>query len=426
MSKPSFVISCPFDTYSGYGARARDIAKAIIESDKYEVKLLNQRWGDTATGFCEESDKFKFLLDHKIDTMQQFGRQPDIWMQITIPNEFQIVGKYNIGCTAGIESTGCDSTWIEGLNRMNENWVSSEHSKKVFESAKFEQRDRNTNAIMGTIKLEKPVSVVFEGVDLDVYKFVPNEDIKLDLSDIKESFCFLFVGHWMGGSLGHDRKNVGLLVKYFFDTFKNKKNPPALILKASTGRDSYMSRESIIDRIFQIKSIYKGDVLPNVYVFNGNLSNDEVNELYNHPKVKAMISLTKGEGYGRPLAEFCLSKKPMIASGWSGHMDFLSPIFSTLIPGNLENVDASAANQWLKAETQWFQVSTKHTINAMKEVHSNYKNFLEPAKRQAHQIKTNFSYDKMKELVIEILDKNVPEFPTQVELVLPSLQTPKL
>jgi hypothetical protein len=426
MSKPSFVISCPFDTYSGYGARARDIAKAIIESDKYEVKLLNQRWGDTATGFCEESDKFKFLLDHKIDTMQQFGRQPDIWMQITIPNEFQAVGKYNIGCTAGIESTGCDSTWIEGLNRMNENWVSSEHSKKVFESAKFEQRDRNTNAIMGTIQLEKPMSVVFEGVDLDVYKFVPNEEIKLDLSAIKESFCFLFVGHWMGGSLGHDRKNVGLLVKYFFDTFKNKKNPPALILKASTGRDSYMSRESIIDRIFQIKSIYKGDVLPNVYVFNGNLSNDEVNELYNHPKVKAMISLTKGEGYGRPLAEFCLSKKPMIASGWSGHMDFLSPIFSTLIPGGLENVDASAANQWLKAETQWFQVSTKHTINAMKEVHSNYKNFLEPAKRQAHQIKTNFSYDKMKELVIEILDKNVPEFPTQVELVLPSLQTPKL
>jgi len=139
-----------------------------------------------------------------------------------------------------------------------------------------------------------------------------------------------------------------------------------------------------------------------------------------------MISLTKGEGYGRPLAEFCLSKKPMIASGWSGHMDFLSPIFSTLIPGNLENVDASAANQWLKAETQWFQASTKHATNAMKEVHSNYKNFLEPAKRQSHQIKTNFSYDKMKELVIEILDKNVPEFATQVELVLPSLQTPKL
>ena len=306
MNKPSFVISCPFQTYSGYGARARDIAKAIIELDKYEVKLLSQRWGDTSTGFCEESDKFRFLLDHKIDSMQQFGKKPDIWMQITIPNEFQIVGKYNIGCTAGIESTGCDLTWIEGLNRMDMNWVSSQHSKKVFVGSKFEQRDRNTNAILGIVALDKPIEVIFEGVDLDVYKYLPNEDVKLDLSEIKESFCFLFVGHWINGSIGHDRKNVGLLVKYFFDTFKNKKNPPALILKVSTGRDSYMSREAILDRIFQIKSIYKGDILPNVYIFNGNLSNDEVNELYNHPKVKAMISLTKGEGYGRPLAEFCL------------------------------------------------------------------------------------------------------------------------
>ena len=426
MNKPSFVISCPFDTYSGYGARARDIAKAIIELDKYEVKLLSQRWGDTSTGFCEESDKFRFLLDHKIDTMQQFGKQPDIWMQITIPNEFQTVGKYNIGCTAGIESTGCDPTWIEGLNRMDMNWVSSQHSRKVFTECKFEQRDRNTNAILGIVALNKPMEVIFEGVDLDVYKYLPKEDIKLDLSEIKESFCFLFVGHWINGSIGHDRKNVGLLVKYFFDTFKNKKNPPALILKVSTGRDSYMSREAILDRIFQIKSIYKGDILPNIYIFNGNLSNEEVNELYNHPKVKAMISLTKGEGYGRPLAEFCMSKKPLIASGWSGHVDFLNPMFTTLLPGGLENVHDSAANQWLKKETQWFQVSSKHAINSMKEMYGNYKNFVEGGRRQSHHIKTNFSYDKMKELVSNALEKNIPEFPTHVDLVLPSLQTPKL
>ena len=47
-----------------------------------------------------------------------------------------------------------------------------------------------------------------------------------------------------------------------------------------------------------------------------------MNELYNHPKVKAMVSMTKGEGYGRPLAEFGLSKKPIIASGWSGQCRF--------------------------------------------------------------------------------------------------------
>ena len=426
MNKPSFVISCPFDTYSGYGARARDIAKAIIELDKYDVKLLNQRWGDTATGFCEQSDNFQFLLDYRIDNMQQLGKQPDIWMQITIPNEFQVVGKYNIGCTAGIESTGCDPTWIEGLNRMDMNWVSSNHSKSVFTQSKFEQRDKQTNQIVNIIENKKPIHVIFEGVDLEVYKHLPSSEVKLDLSQIKESFCFLFVGHWMGGHMGHDRKNVGLLIKYFFDTFKNHPNPPALILKSSTGRDSYMSRETIVDRIFTIKNTYKGDKLPNIYVLNGNLSNKEVNELYNHPKVKSMISLTKGEGYGRPLAEFCLSKKPVIASGWSGHTDFLDPLFTVALPGVLENVHESAANQWLKKETQWFQVSEKHVVNSFKEMFKNYKKFLEPAKRQGFKIKSTFSYGAMRELVSEVLKDNIPEFPSNVELILPPLETPKL
>ena len=102
-------------------------------------------------------------------------------------------------------------------------------------------------------KLEKPIEVVFEGVDTEVYKHLESKDISLDLRKIKESFCFLFVGHWMNGAMGHDRKNVGLTVKYFFDAFKDKKSPPALILKASTGRNSYMSRETLLDRILSIK-----------------------------------------------------------------------------------------------------------------------------------------------------------------------------
>ena len=126
MSKPVFVISGPFDTFSGYGARARDVVKAIIESDKYDVKLLFQKWGDCSWGFIEDNPEWEFLNKHKIPNMNS---KPDIWMQITIPVEFQPVGTYNIGCTAGIESTGCDPAWIVGVNRMNECWVSSEHSK---------------------------------------------------------------------------------------------------------------------------------------------------------------------------------------------------------------------------------------------------------------------------------------------------------
>lgn len=424
MSKPIFYISCPIDTYSGYGARSRDIVKSIIELDKFDIKILPQRWGDTPGGFINDHEEWKFLQSLLIPNIKA---KPDIWMQITIPSEFQPVGKYNIGCTAGIESTGCDASWIEGLNRMDLNWVSSEHSKNVFSKISFEKRNKQTNIVEGKVQLEKPMEVVFEGINLDLYKHLKPSEVNFDLKGVKEAFNFLFVGHWMSGAIGHDRKNVGLMIRYFIDTYKNKKSAPGLILKASSGRNSYIGREQILNKIRKIKKTYPRDTdFPSIYLLNGNLTDKQMNELYNHSKVKAMISMTKGEGYGRPLAEFGLSKKPIIASGWSGQLDFLNPMYTTLLPGNLENVHASAANQWLKAETQWFQVSPKHFINALKSVHQKYKKFTVPAKQQGHHIKTKFSFDNMKELIGEILDKNIPEFPKQVELTLPTMETPKL
>jgi hypothetical protein len=425
MKKPSFYISCPFDTYSGYGARSRDIVKAIIELDKYDVKLLSQRWGNTPFGFTEAHDDWKFLNDLRVQGVAQ-GQKPDIWMQITIPSEFSPVGKFNIGCTAGIESTGCDHKWVEGLNRMDMNWVSSRHSKKVFSEIGFEQRDQQGRVTGHVLKSTKPMHVVFEGANLDVYKYLPANEVTLDLSAIKESFNYLFVGHWMQGDMGHDRKNVGLMVDYFFQTFKNKKSRPGLILKASTGRNSYMSRETLLNNISKIKKNYINDDLPNVYILNGGLDDSQINELYNHPKVKAMVSFTKGEGFGRPLQEFCLSKKPLIVSGWSGHMDFVEPGLAVVLGGQLENVHQSAANQWLKAEYQWFQVNPKQAKDAFKNVFTNYKKYVGPAKKQSHYIKTEFSYDKMKELVDNILDANVPEFATELKLNLPSMDTPSL
>ena len=424
MSKPVFVISSPFDTYSGYGARSRDLIKVLIELDKYDVKLLPQRWGDTPLDFCKDHAEWEYLLKYSIP--MPLKSKPDIWMQITIPPEYQAVGKYNIGCTAGIESTGCDGGWIDGMNRMDMNFVSSNHSKEIFTNAKFEKKDKNTQQNLGILELTKPIEVIFEGVDTNVYKHLPSKDITLDLKQIKESFCFLFVGHWMNGDIGHDRKNVGLMIKYFFDAFKGKKNSPALILKASNGRNSYMSREVILDRILAIKKHYKGVILPNVYLLNGGLSDEEMNQLYNHPKVKAMVSFTKGEGYGRPLAEFGMSKKPIIASGWSGHRDFLSPENTVLLPGNLENVHASAANKWLLKESKWFQVSPKHAIGIFVDVHKKYKTFTERSRKQGHHIKTNFSWENMRDLLTDVLNKNIPDFPKQIELKLPELKLPKL
>jgi len=107
--KPLFVISCPIDTFSGYGARSRDIVKALLKTDKYDIKIVPQRWGITPFGFLKaDNPEHKQILDC---ILKQPGlpKQPDIWMQITVPNEFQPVGKFNIGVTAGIETVMCTS-----------------------------------------------------------------------------------------------------------------------------------------------------------------------------------------------------------------------------------------------------------------------------------------------------------------------------
>ena len=427
MSKPRFVISCPFDTYSGYGARSRDIVKAIIELDKYNVELLSQRWGSTSWGFCKDHPEWTFLINHLAKPDWQKS-QPDIWMQITIPNEFQPVGKYSIGLTAGIEATAAKPEWVEGMNRMHMNWVSSEFTKTNFKNMVFEKKDPKTQQIIGQVKLVKPIHTVFEGVNLDTYKTISPKEIKtIDLNDIPEQFCYLFIGHWMEGEMGHDRKNVGLLVKLFYETFKNKiGKKPALILKTTTGVSSYISRDQILNKIKVVRKTVNSTNLPNIYLLHGEFDDGEINELYNHPKVKAMVSLTKGEGFGRPLLEFGLTGKPIIATGWSGQMDFLNPEYSSLLPGSLEHVHPSAANDWLIKEAQWFKVSEPHVNTTLKNVFKYYKKFQERSRKQKHFVKTNFSFNNMKDLVETLLDEHVPEFAEQVELKLPDLNLPKL
>lgn len=419
MKKPLFVISAPFDTYSGYGARARDVIKSIIKSDKYEVQLLSQRWGNTPWGFIQDhSEEWGFLANHLLQPQQQ-NPQPDIWMQITVPNEFQPYGKYNIGMTAGMETTLVDGSWVEGINRMDINFVSSEHSKQAFTNSVFQKQEQGR--VVGEVKVQKPIEVLFEGVDLDTY-FEDDRPCMIDF-DIKESFAYLFVGHWMQGNLGEDRKNVGYLIKAFLETFKNTKNAPALILKTSGSGASHIDRKMLQKRYYEIKRTVKGK-LPNVYILHGEFTNEEMNSLYNHPKVKAMVCLTKGEGFGRPLLEFTQSKKPIIVSAWSGHMDFLHPEYNVFINGKLKNVDRSAVvPNMILPESEWFTPNHSEVGKALKNVWKDYKKYLPLGKRQAHYSKTNFSWEKMDEKLNEYLDKNIPTFAQQVSLKLPDLGT---
>jgi len=416
--KPTFIISCPIDTYSGYGARSRDVVKAIIEMDKYDVKILPQRWGATPWGFIEDHEEWEFLSKYfwQPEPNKQYPK-PDIWMQITIPNEFIPQGHYNIGMTAGIETTLCRAEWIEGCNRMNIIVGSSNHTVQVLKDSKFQQKNEQQQVIKN-IELSTKTEVLFEGFDENTYKKT-NE--VLDLPEIKESFCFLFVGHWMQGAFGHDRKNVGLLVKSFLETFKNKQKQPALILKTSQGSVSYMERDSILTKINDIKKSVKGK-LPKIYLLHGDFLNEEINQIYNHPKVKCMVSLTKGEGFGRPLLEFTQTKKPIITTGWSGHVDFLKPDMSILLPGTLGDIHPSVKNDWFVDGAKWFDVDTMALGKALKDMHKNYKDYIHRGKQQGNFAKENFTFEKMKEKFSKMLEENIVAAPKQVPLQLPKLK----
>jgi glycosyltransferase involved in cell wall biosynthesis len=417
--KPLVVISCPADTYSGYGARSRDIVLPLIKSGNYDVKILPQRWGSTPWGFLQnENPDHKLIKDCFI---QQMPKQPDVWIQITVPNEFQAVGKFNIGITAGIETTVCAPQWIEGLNRMSLNLVSSEHAKKVFQESRFERRNQQSQQVEGVIELTAPVEVLFEGANLDIYKKLDtlSTDVKEVLDGINEEFCYLFVGHWLQGETGQDRKDVGMLIKTFLETFKGKKPRPALVLKTQSATPSVMDREEILDKIRRIQEEVGGD-MPSVYLVHGELSDEEINELNNHPKVKAFVSFTKGEGYGRPLLEASITGKPVIASAYSGHLDFLDKELSILLPGELKQIHGSAVVQdMLIAESAWFTVNYERASKVLVDVYKNYNKYVDNAKKQSYRSRTEFSLEKMGEKLLSILDSKVPK---PVEFKLPQLK----
>jgi glycosyltransferase involved in cell wall biosynthesis len=310
--------------------------------------------------------------------------------------------------------------WIHGCNRMDLIIVPSQHSKDSLVKTIYNETDKQTNQLIRQIKIEKPVEILFEGFDendfgTDVVAHVS------ELDEIKEDFAFLFVGHWLRGDLGEDRKNVGMMIKTFAMAFKNEKKKPALVLKTSSAGFSVIDRETTIKKIKQVLGDdYKK--IP-IYLLHGDLTPAQMNGLYEHPKVKAMLNFTKGEGFGRPLLEFSLTGKPVIVSNWSGHIDFLKE-GAVLLEGELKPVHDSAADQFLLKESQWFNVNISKALTSIKDVYKNYDKYKIASFQLGKQNKQNFSLEKMTKLFDSIL--NQYGIYTKIQPKFQQLQLPKL
>ena len=425
--KPLVLVTAPVGTRSGYGSHSRDICRSLIAMDRFDIKIWLVRWGGTPQNALDEKNPNDVPIIQRIIPQPNLDKQPDIHFHIVVTNEFQPIAKYNIGITAGLETTVCPHEWIDGLNRMNLNIVPANFIKESLLKTVFDKHNEETKEKIGELKCQSPVEVLFEGADTEIYKTTKefSKELVDTLKEIKEDFCFLFVGHWLQGGLGHDRKDLGMLIKTFLETFKNKKKQPALLLKTSGASPSILDREDILKKISEIRSTVAGN-LPSIYVLHGDLDDEEMNGLYNHPKVKAHVSFTPGEGFGRPLLEASLSEKPVIASKWSGHIDFLDSSNAILLPGSINDVKPESLQKGMHVKgTQWFTVNYNYASKILKDVFDNYSKYIVKAKKLSIKNQTKFSLDSMTKKFEEILNKYLPNFedqPQQVQLNLPKLK----
>ena len=423
MNKPTCILQSPLFTRSGYGDWSMAVAKSLLRYNKFELKIVPTRWGGcpSKSDVSElNSDEEKTLFNSIL--RQPLQKQPELLIQISIPNEFQTPAKFNIGMTAGIETTLPPGEWIEGLNRMNVNFVLSKFTKDGFSNVNLVKQ--HPNGTKEDIRSTKPMEVVNWGADTLIYKktSIGVESVDKALSEVTEDFNFLFVGQWThNNGLYNDRKDIGMLVKTFLETFKGAKNTPGLILKTNGVNHSRIDKHECLGRINKIKSEVGGD-LPNVYLLHGELTDVEMNALFNHEKVKVHISFTHGEGYGHPLLLASLSGKPIMAPAWSGHLDFLEADTANFLYGDIKQISPGSANQWLRGDSSWFYVNYEKAKSKMAGIIENYDKLLVKAEKLRVKNSDKFDIRSVDKQLHSMLDKYVPVFAVEQKLILPKLK----
>ena len=420
--KPTLVFQGPIFTRSGYGDHCRDLMKSLRKMDKYDIKIIPLRWGNTPQNQVDGESEFgRWMLERVIT---EVGEKPEVFVQVSVANEFEPKGNYSIGVTAGVETTICPKDFIDGCNKMDLILVPSQFTKQNLGGTVYQQKDQANDQIVGEIKITKPIEVLFEGVDTEIFSKGSGKDV---LANVKEDFNFLIVGHWLKGELGQDRKDIGMAIKTFATVFQYlpKDKRPGLIVKTSHAGFSVIDREATREKL---EGVLKplGDKCPSIYLIHGDMEETDMSNLYHHPKVKAMISFAKGEGYGRPMAEFTLTGKPIIASGWSGQLDFLPPEHSVLLEGSLTPVHESAADQFCMKEAQWFSVNYSNAANKIYDVYNKYNSYLDKSKGLRENSLKNFTLDNMHDKFTQLMDTYVKKQAQFIPFNASKMQIPKL
>lgn len=322
--KKTVILRAPLLTQSGYGVHARQIARWLFQlqdsRNDLEVVCEPLPWGMTPWLLNTEAENG--LVGRIVQSTKQLPHY-DVSLQLQLPNEWNpFLADYNVGLTAAVEADKCNPDWVTACNRMDLVIVPSEFVKKVL-----------TNSGDISTKIEVvPESFISECLDDSIQA--------LDDLDLETDFNFLIFSQFTGNNPENDRKNIPYTVKWLNEVFADNPNV-GIIIKTNMARQTVLDEINCISVLSKLIAETKKGVGPKFYLLHGEMTNKEVVGLYKHPKVKALISLTRGEGFGLPILEAATCGKPVIVTNWSAHTEFLSQGKYVKIDYNLAPVHSS-------------------------------------------------------------------------------------
>ena len=410
--RKKIVVRGPVLSRSGYGEQARFALRSLRKhEDRFDIFLINTQWGGTGyTAQDDEERKYIDFLIQKTFHYTQNKKSYDLSLQVTIPPEWEKIAPVNVGYTAGIETTRIAPQWVEKSNQMDKIIVTSNHSKNTLVGTIFDVHDNNTNQIVGQASVETPVEVVNYPVKLN-----PKKNVKLDL---ETDFNFLMVSQW------GPRKNTANSIKWFVEKFKD--NPDVgLIVKTFFKNNCTMDGLHVEN---MLKTFAAEDIKCKLYLIHGDMSDNEMIGLYSHPKVKALISLSHGEGFGLPLFEASYTGLPIVTTNWSGQCDFLNvptkvrkkgakkktqtvmkPLFGE-VEYSLGPIQKEAVWEGvLQPESMWCYADAASFKNIIQDVFSDYDKYKEMAKKLKtyiqKELEANKQYDAFANAVLPAEEK---------------------
>lgn len=388
------LITGPILSRSGYGEMARFALRSLKTTQNYlDLYLLPTSWGNTGWLF-EDNDERRWIESLIMKTqmyVQSANNNPsfDISLQISIPNEWKKIAPINIGYTAGIETTMVSPAWLEPSMQMDKIIVISEHAKTSFINTIFGNQQGQQ------FRITTPIDVVH----------LPYRDLNKESLDIdfKYDFNYLSVCQWS------PRKNMEQAIVGFLEEFANKE--VGLVLKINTANDSIMDKEHTKKRLEALLSNFPNRKC-SITLLHGHLKDEEMLSLYNHPKIKAIVSTTHGEGYGLPLMEAAANSLPVIATDWSGHIDFL---YATSDDGKEKRMfgkidydlkPIAQEHVWkgvLESGTSWAYPKMNSYKEKLRDCYKDYGRYKSQAKKLAPHVKEKMNEDKLFKLFSDIV-----------------------